>query len=117
MNNFDYRITEDVYEWIKNGTKRIEVRLYNEKAQKINIGDTITFITLNTNRKINVKVIGLFRYSNILDLFDDFNKNLIVHKTMPKEEISKMFEDLMGKENVEKYDVLGIKFNLLEADK
>jgi len=115
MSNFDYRITEDVYEWIRNGTKRIEARLYNEKAQKINIGDTITFITLNTDRKINVKVIGLFRYGNILDLFDDFDMYLIAHKSMSKEQIAKMFEEIFGKENVEKYDVLGIKFELLEV--
>lgn len=30
MKIFEYRITKEVYDWIVNGTKRIEVRLYNE---------------------------------------------------------------------------------------
>ena len=31
------------FDYIKNGTKRIELRLYDEKRQKIAIGDTIEF--------------------------------------------------------------------------
>lgn len=31
------------FNYIKNGTKRIELRLYDEKRQTINIGDTIIF--------------------------------------------------------------------------
>ena len=31
------------FDYINNGTKRIELRLYDEKRQKIDIGDTIIF--------------------------------------------------------------------------
>lgn len=31
------------FNYINNGTKRIELRLYDEKRQKINIGDIIIF--------------------------------------------------------------------------
>ena len=31
------------YEYILNGSKDIEIRLYDEKRQKINIGDIIIF--------------------------------------------------------------------------
>ena len=36
------------FEYIKNGTKRIELRLYDEKRQKIAIGDTIILYTRET---------------------------------------------------------------------
>lgn len=115
MNNFDYRITEDVYEWIKNGTKRIEVRLFNEKASKINIGDIITFITLpDKDKTLRVRVTGLLRYSNIFDLYDDFDKYLFADKSMNKNELQSRIDEIFGKEEVEKYDVLGIKFELID---
>ena len=31
------------FDYINDGTKRIELRLYDEKRQKINIGDIIVF--------------------------------------------------------------------------
>lgn len=115
MNVFEYRISEKVYDWMKNGTKRIEVRLYNEKAQKINIGDKITFTTIpNYDKSLNVKVTGLLRYSNIFDLYEDFDTALIADKRMTKEEINHCLEEIFGKEEIEKYDILGIKFELLD---
>lgn len=112
MNKFEYRINEDVYDWIKKGTKRIEIRLYNEKAQKINIGDTITFTTLETKKTIEVKVTALLRYANILDLCKDFSMNLIANEAITEIEIKQLLEDIFGKEEVEKHDILGIKFEL-----
>ena len=41
MNEFEYRITEQVYNWIVVGTKKVEVRLYNEKSSKIKVNDII----------------------------------------------------------------------------
>ena len=40
------KLNESPFERIKNGTKTIEFRLYDEKRQKINIGDTIIFMVL-----------------------------------------------------------------------
>jgi len=59
MDEFNYRITEQVYEWIKGGSKNIEIRLYNEKSSKIKINDIINFKVLdNEENNIKVKVIG-----------------------------------------------------------
>lgn len=81
MNGFDYRITEDVFEWIAKGTKRIEVRLYNLKSSKINLGDTITFTTVpNDDKVIKVKVTSLLRYPDIENLSNDFGMDLIADK-------------------------------------
>jgi len=114
INYFEYRINEKVYDWIKDGTKRIEVRLYNEKAKKIEIGDFITFITIDTNKKLDVKVIDLFIYPSLADLYNDFGSELVADNSMTLEKINMTFENIFGKEKVEKYDVLGIKFVLLE---
>ena len=62
------------FDYINNGTKRIELRLYDEKRQKIAIGDTIIFQKepeLETTMK--VKVIGLLRYNTFEELYKDFD--------------------------------------------
>ena len=60
MNSYNYRITNKIYNLIVNGTKRIEIRLYNDKSSKINIGDYINFCVLNNEEKrikVQVKVL------------------------------------------------------------
>ena len=39
MNNFEYRVYEEVLNDMINGTKKVEIRLYNEKSSKIKIND------------------------------------------------------------------------------
>lgn len=47
------------FNYIKNGTKRIELRLFDEKRKRIRIGDTIEF-TNPEGKSLGVKVVGLF---------------------------------------------------------
>ena len=55
------------YEYILGGTKDIEIRLYDEKRQKINIGDTIIFKKEpELNESFKVKVVGLLRYEILM---------------------------------------------------
>ncbi len=37
----EMKLQQKYYDFIKNGTKRIEIRLFDEKRQKIKIGDTM----------------------------------------------------------------------------
>ena len=43
----------DNFQYIKNGTKRIEIRLNDEKRKSISIGDYIEFENLNTTGSFN----------------------------------------------------------------
>ena len=52
------KLQEDPFERIKNGTKTVEFRLYDEKRQTIQIGDEIEFSKLpELQEKLLVKVI------------------------------------------------------------
>ena len=56
------KLQEDPFERIKNGTKTVEFRLYDEKRQTIQIGDEIEFSKLpELQEKLIVKVIDLYR--------------------------------------------------------
>ena len=53
------------FEMIRNGTKTIELRLYDEKRRKIRIGDTISFTNTESKEVLNVTVLEL-------SVFDSF---------------------------------------------
>ena len=55
------KLNESPFERIKNGTKTIEFRLYDEKRQKIKIGDKIEFSKVpDMQEKLVVDVIDLY---------------------------------------------------------
>lgn len=98
------------FEYINNGTKRIELRLYDEKRQKINIGDTIIFQKEpKLEITMQVKVIGLLRYNSFEDLFKDFDIEVMADKEMTKQELLNVLEEFYTPEKQSQYGVLGIR--------
>ena len=64
------KLKESPFEKIKNGTKTIEFRLYDEKRSKIKIGDQIEFSKLpDLQETILVDVLDLYRDSTFESLF------------------------------------------------
>ena len=60
------------FEMIKSGRKTIELRLWDEKRRKIQIGDEIVFVNTEPPfEKITVEVIGLYLYNSFSELYDD----------------------------------------------
>ena len=55
------KLNDAPFETIKNGTKTIELRLYDEKRRKIKIGDTICFKGKAGTIKAIVKELHIFR--------------------------------------------------------
>ncbi|HTK39259.1 MAG TPA: ASCH domain-containing protein [Patescibacteria group bacterium] len=52
------------------GEKSIESRLYDEKRQQIQLGDSIQFINREAQEQtLDVKVVGLLRYETFHDMF------------------------------------------------
>ena len=102
------------YNFILNGTKRIEIRLYDEKRQQIKIGDTIKFFKEpDLNKSFNAKVTGLLRYNSFEDMFKDFDISILSDKSMTKEQLIGVLEQFYTKEKQEQYGVLGIRIELL----
>ena len=98
------------FDYIEKGTKRIELRLYDEKRQKINIGDTIVFKKepeLTTS--MEVKVIGLLRYNTFEDLFKDFDIKIMADELVTKEELLNVIDSFYTKDEQSKYGVIGIR--------
>ena len=70
MTTHQLTLATEPFNAITSGNKTIESRLYDEKRQKIQIGDQIIFTNRdNPSQTAAVKVIGLLRYATFHDLF------------------------------------------------
>ena len=93
------------FDYIRNGTKRIELRLFDEKeAEGQNSGDIIEF-TNPDGEKLEVKVVGLLRYGSFEDLFADFDISILADASMTKREL---LDVLNGFYSLEKQKELGV---------
>ena len=93
---------------IKVGTKKIELRLNDEKRQKIKVLDKIEFTNRTTNEKMLVGVTDLFKYKDFEELYKNFTKEELGYSK--DEDFSyKDMENYYSKEEINKYGVLGIK--------
>lgn len=98
------------FDYINNGTKKIELRLFDEKRKKINIGDTIIFQKEpELENEIKVKVIGLLRYNSFKELFEDFDIEIMADKSMTKKELLNVLEEFYTPEKQKQYGVIGIR--------
>ena len=110
----EMKLQPEYYNYILNGTKRIEIRLNDEKRSKIKIGDTIKFLKEpELNESFKAKVVGLLRYNSFEDMFKDFDISVLSDKSMSKEELIDVLEQFYTKEKQEQYGVLGIKIELI----
>ena len=110
----EMKLQPKYYDFILNGTKRIEVRLNDEKRRLIKIGDTIKFLKMpELTESFEVKVIDLLKYDTFTDMFKDYDISILADKSMTKEELLNVLEQFYTKEEQEKYGVLGIKIELI----
>ena len=104
------KLNEEPFERIKNGTKTIEFRLYDEKRRKVKIGDKIEFSKLpDLQEKILVDVLDLYTEPSFAELFEKIYKD----RELAKQYANAMYE-IYSQENEKKYGVVGIKIKLVD---
>ena len=104
------KLQESPFERIKNGTKTVEFRLYDEKRSKIKIGDQIEFSKLpDLQETILVDVLDLYRE----DTFENLFKKLFDDNEEIKRKTSAMYQYYSHDEE-KQYGVVGIKISLVK---
>ena len=110
----EMKLQPEYYNFILHGTKRIEIRLFDEKRQIIKLGDTIRFLKEpDLNEFFDTKVVGLLIYNSFEEMFEDFDISILSDKSKTKKELINVLEVFYSKEKQKKYGVLGIKIELL----
>lgn len=88
------KLKQEPFDKVKNGTKTIELRLYDEKRQQVKCGDLIEFSLLDhPEEKITTRVIALHS-------FDSFQK---LYVALPKEKLGYMANETPNPNNMDAY--------------
>ena len=108
------KLVRSAFSKIANGSKTIEMRLNDEKRQKIIVGDTILFECTGSNDSIYCEVAALHKFKDFAELYN----NLPIYKcgyddinvANPADMLKYYTEEQIGK-----YGVLGIEFGNIQA--
>ena len=103
----EMNLQDKYFDFILNGTKRIELRLNDEKRQQIKIGDTIIFCN-EQGETFSAEVKDLFRQNYFEELFENFEIDILADKSMTKAELLQVLSEFYSAEKQKEFGVLGI---------
>ena len=99
---------------IKSGAKTIELRLYDEKRQKIRVGDVIEFTCTEGGEMIRATVKSLHLFDSFVELYDTLP---LLQCGYTAEDVDRAhpsdMEAYYSSEEQEKYGVVGIELFLI----
>lgn len=105
------KLAERYFLKIKEGSKIIESRLFDEKRKQLNIGDSIEFAQSDNPADIvSVKIKALYRYATFEELFSDFPISYFGSNS--KEEMLEEIHKFYPEEEEKEFGIIGIKFEL-----
>lgn len=109
------KLNESPFDRIKSSRKLIEIRLFDEKRRRVDLGDTIEFSKLPAlNDRLEVEVTGLLRYKTFQDLVNDFSMSSFGYpEDYDKSKFVEEIYTVYTKEEEQKYGVLGIRIKLV----
>ncbi len=104
-------LDEDIFEVVKNGTKKVEMRLYDEKRQKLKKGDIITFLKRPDDKeKINAVIENLSYYDRFEDLINDYPIEELYLKNYSKDDLLNLLRRFYSEEDEKIYGTVAISF-------
>ena len=96
---------------MKNGYKKVEMRLFDERRKNLKIGDLIRFTNTETKEELLAEICDLKSFKSFKELYLNYNKTDIGYK---ENEIAKP-EDMLqyyAQEQIDKYGVLAIEISV-----
>lgn len=111
MKTHEMNLRPKYFDFIKDGTKRIELRLYDEKRSQIELGDIIEF-SKSEKDKLKAEV-GLLRYNSFKDLFEDFDISILADVSMTKNELLDALNEFYTPEKQNQFGVVGICLKMI----
>lgn len=113
----EMKLNAEAFEKMKTGTKTAEIRLLDEKRQKLREGDEIRFFKLpEMSESIIVRVKKLERFASFRKLFEAIDKKFFGHEGLTTEQQLERIYRIYTKEDEENLGVLAIFVELTKND-
>lgn len=108
-------LQEKYFNAMKYGSKKIEIRLNDEKRKKLKIGDTIYFLLEpDRKKKIEARIVNLIKYKNFSDAIDNIPFEYLTVPNDIKEDYLNDLNKYYSKDDQNKYGVLAIEIEIQE---
>lgn len=105
------KLQPEPFKKIRFGTKKIEIRLFDEKRQQLKVDDLITFTRMDDESEhVQVKIIDLVQFSSFKDLFEAYDP--VLYGGEEEDEYESMYQ-YYSKEYEQKYGVLAIHLQVV----
>lgn len=115
---YEMKLNPEPFEKIRDGRKNVELRLYDEKRRKLEIGDDIIFTRLpDEEEKIAVRVKALLRFESFEDLFKMIPPERCGNEVgTPASEAALGMRKYYSEEQERKHGVLGIGISVIDLE-
>lgn len=100
-------IWDEYFESIKNGLKKYELRLLDDKRKDYKVGESLCFIS-NSGEEQLCEITDLCTYDNFYELFSDLGLKDTVSRNMNLEEAVDSMQEIYPKDKLERYKALAI---------
>ncbi len=109
------KLQKEPFEKIKNGSKSIELRLFDDKRRLIKVGDIINFTLIGSDDFISVKVIDLHLFDSFKSLYENLPLAKCGYIDVTKAKPEDM-EEYYSKEEQSLFGVVGIEIELIKEN-
>lgn len=99
-------LIDKYFNLIKDGIKTVEIRLNDEKRQKMKVGDYIEFINNNTEEILLTIIKDKKVVDNVLDLYEIYDEKSL---GISKKEIVKVMKKIYSKEELKSNKICAIE--------
>lgn len=107
------KLNPKYFEFMKNGTKRIEIRLNDEKRKDLKIGDVIVFQKESElKEELYTQIVNLRVKRNFKELIENLEISEYSDKSESEENFLHDLYKFYTKEQEEKYGVVGIQIKI-----
>lgn len=102
------------FEQIKAGTKKIEIRLNDDKRSQLKMGEKVEFTDLKTNEKIITEVLSLERFQTFKELFKKYSGPIIGSpETESIEELDRENSEIYSRKQKKNFGALAIHLKVI----
>ena len=110
----EMKLKQPYYDLMKTKIKTYEIRLFDEKRQKLSVGDVIVFKNdSNLEESFQAVVVDLLKFPTFAIMLESLNFNQIGMSGKSKQEIENIYHEFYSKEEEQKYVVLAIKVKVI----
>jgi len=108
------KLKEEFFDKVKSGKKIYEVRLYDEKRQKVCVGDTIIFKKMpELIDGVVTKVVDVKKFESFEQMAQTLSLASVGFEKKNAAQVSRFYRSIYGREDEKKYGVVVFKLELV----